>query len=223
MLDTSSISKSISRPRLSKESIAGSLCQIISVDLTKVNSKRQQVIGIIIRCRNTCAAINQCSNTIINSFVSEVEVGSSFCQSISIVVSDRTHLCHEVSQGTSNSQVTLNFKVSGRTEVSNRQSVLIRIVSEVGRVNSHLTVSSNSRDECGIEGSVSSCGVSDVCKIRLVSSTSQITSNVTSDLSCNTQCATDSCVRGYIQSIGSRQSSSGNVTSRGLHGDLVSA
>ena len=76
MLNTSAISKSISCPRLSEESISATFSQIISIDLTKVNSKRQQVTSIIIRCRNTCAAIDQCCNTIINSLIGVVEISS---------------------------------------------------------------------------------------------------------------------------------------------------
>ena len=223
MLNTIAIGEGISCSCLGEESVARSLSQIISVDLTEVNSKRQQVIGIIVRCRNTCAAINQCSNTIINSLISEVEVGDAFCQSISVVVRDRTNLCLTVDNRTSNSQVTSNFKVSSRLEVSNRQSVLEGVVGKVGRVSTNLGVSIVRRNECRIVSKVRSCGVCDISKIGLVSSTSQVASYVTSDLSSDTQSSTDGGVVSYCKSSKSCSATDVCITSCRLELNLRSS
>ena len=222
MLNTSAIGECTSCSCLGEESVGRSLSQVIGIDLTEVNCQRQQVASIIVRCRNTCAAINQCSNTIINSLISEVEVGDAFCQSISVVVRDRTNLCLTVGDSTSDGQVTSNFKVSSRLEVSNRQSVLEGVVGKVGRVSTNLSVSIVRRNECRIVSKVRSCGVCDISKIRLVSSTSQVASYVTSDLSSDTQSSTNGGVVGDCKSSKSRSASDICITSGGVQGDLVS-
>ena len=91
-LNTSAVSEVTPSAGSSSEEICGPLNNVVSVKLTKLSTQSQKVTSIIISSGNTCAATDQCSNTIINSLISEVEIANAFCQSICIVVADITNL-----------------------------------------------------------------------------------------------------------------------------------
>ena len=91
-LNTSAIGEVSAGASSSGKEVSATFSQVISVDIRLDCTQCQQVTQIIIRCRNTCAATDQSSNTIIDSLISEVKVSRAFRQSIGVVVSNTTNL-----------------------------------------------------------------------------------------------------------------------------------